>query len=158
MQRKVLGGVCAGLGNYFNIDPLWVRLIFAILFFAYGFTLFVYIIMWIIVPGSYELDEPITGKKMFRDPERKVIGGVATGVGQYLNVDVIAMRIIFVIFTIFGGLGLFMYIVLWIILPEAKSLTDRVQMQGDPVTLSNIESTIKKTQTDRVEQEESTLT
>jgi phage shock protein PspC (stress-responsive transcriptional regulator) len=157
-KRKVIGGVCAGLGNYFSMDPLWVRLIFALLFFFYGLTFFVYIIMWLIVPGSYELEEPITGKKMFRDPERKVLGGVSAGVAQYFNVDIIAMRIIFVIFTIFGGLGLFFYIVLWIILPEARSLTDRVQMQGEPVTLSNIESTIKKNQSDRVEPEESTLT
>jgi phage shock protein PspC (stress-responsive transcriptional regulator) len=157
-KRKVLGGVCAGLGNYFNIDPLWVRLIFAVLLFFYGITFFAYIIMWIIVPGSFDLEEPITEKRMFRDPGRKVIGGVAAGVAQYFNVDIIAMRIIFVVFTIFGGLGLFFYIVLWIILPEARSLTDRVQMQGEPVTLSNIESTIKKDQFDRVETEESTLT
>jgi phage shock protein PspC (stress-responsive transcriptional regulator) len=157
-KRKVLGGVCAGLGNYFNVDPLWVRLIFALLLFFYGITFFAYIIMWIIVPGSYDLEEPIMEKKMFRDPDRKVIGGVAAGMSQYLNIDIIAMRIIFVVFTIFGGLGLFFYIVLWIILPEARSFTDRVQMQGEPVTLSNIESTIKKNQSDRVETEESTLT
>ena len=156
-KRKILGGVCAGLGNYFSVDPLWIRLLFAVLFFAYGFTLFVYIIMWIVVPGSFDLDEPVTGKKMFRDPERKIIGGVSGGVAAFLGIDVVAVRVIFIVFTLLGGLGLFIYIVLWLILPEARTLTDRVQMQGEPVTLSNIESTIKKSQIDPGD-DESTVT
>lgn len=156
-KRKILGGVCAGLGNYFSVDPLWIRLLFALLFFAYGITLFIYIIMWIVVPGSFDLDEPVTGRKMFRDPERKIIGGVSGGVAAFLGIDIVAVRVLFIIFTLIGGLGLFIYIVLWLILPEARTLSDRVQMQGDPVTLSNIESTIKKSQTGP-DGEESTLT
>ncbi|HEY9048990.1 MAG TPA: DUF2807 domain-containing protein [Ohtaekwangia sp.] len=143
-QRKILGGVCAGLGNYFSIDPLWIRLLFAVLAFAYGVTIVVYLVMWIVVPGSYTLDEPAVDKKMFRDPERKVLGGVAGGVASYFGIDVVIIRLLFVVFTIVGGLGLLLYIVLWIALPEARTLTDRMQMQGEPVTLSNIESTIKK--------------
>ncbi|HYC84639.1 MAG TPA: PspC domain-containing protein [Chryseosolibacter sp.] len=157
-KRKILGGVCAGLANYFNVDALWIRLLFAILTFAYGFTLLVYIVMWALVPGSYDLDEPIVSKKMYRDPERKIIGGVAGGVAAYLGIDIIASRLLFIIFTIAGGLGLFIYIVLWIILPEARTLTDKMQMQGEPVTLSNIESTLKKSQSEKPAQEESTLT
>ncbi|HEY0744623.1 MAG TPA: PspC domain-containing protein [Chryseosolibacter sp.] len=157
-KRKILGGVSAGLGNYFSIDPLWIRLLFAVLFFAYGIALIVYIVMWIVVPGSYDLDEPDTGKKMFRDPERKVIGGVAGGVAAFLGIDIVAVRVIFIILVFGGGIGLFIYIVLWLILPEAKTLTDRVQMQGEPVTLSNIESTIKKSQTEKAVEEESTIT
>jgi phage shock protein PspC (stress-responsive transcriptional regulator) len=84
---------------------------------------------------------------MFRDGERKVIGGVAGGVAAYLGIDIVAVRVLFILFTLIGGLGLFLYIVLWLILPEARSLTDKMEMQGEPVTLSNIESTIKKIQT-----------
>lgn len=157
-KRKLLGGVCAGLANYFNVDALWVRLLFALLAFAYGITIFIYIIMWIVVPGSYDLDEPIVGKKMYRNPDKKIIGGVASGVAAFLGLDLVAVRILFVILAIFGGIGFFIYIILWLILPEAKSLTDRIQMQGDPVTLSNIESTLKKNQSEKVVQEESTLT
>jgi phage shock protein PspC (stress-responsive transcriptional regulator) len=157
-KRKILGGVCSGLANYFNVDALWIRLIFALLAFAYGITFFAYIIMWILVPGSYDLDEPVVGKKMYRDPERKVIGGVASGVAAYLGIDTIAMRVLFIVFTVMGGLGLFIYIVLWLILPEAKTLTDKMQMQGEPVTLSNIESTLKKNQFEKPAEDESTLT
>jgi phage shock protein PspC (stress-responsive transcriptional regulator) len=157
-KRKILGGVCAGLANYFNIDALWIRLLFALLTFAYGITFIVYIIMWILVPGSYDLDEPVVAKKMYRDPEKKIIGGVSGGVAAYLGIDIIAVRVLFIAFTLAGGLGLLIYIVLWLILPEAKTLTDKIQMQGEPVTLSNIESTLKKNQSDKVGQEESTLT
>lgn len=156
-KRKILGGVCAGLGQYFNVDPLWIRLLFALLFIAYGVTFFIYVIMWIVVPGSYDLDEPTVGKKMYRDPERKIIGGVSSGVAAYLGIDVVAVRVLFIVFTIVGGIGLFLYIVLWIILPEARTLTDRVRMQGEPVTLSSIESTLKKNRSD-TGSEESTLT
>lgn len=157
-KRKILGGVCAGLGNYFNVDPLWIRLLFALLFFAYGITFFIYIIMWIVVPGSFDLDEPVTGKKMFRDPQRKVIGGVSGGVAAFIGIDVLAVRILFILFTLLGGLGLFIYIVMWMILPEAHTLTEKIQMQGEPVTLSNIESSIKKNQALGIDQDESTLT
>ena len=62
-SAKIIGGVCSGMGIYFNVDPLWIRLLFALLAFAYGITILVYIIMWIVVPGSYELEEPETGEK-----------------------------------------------------------------------------------------------
>ena len=157
-KRKILGGVCAGLGNYFNTDPLWIRLIFAVLTFVYGITFFVYIIMWLIVPGSWDLDEPIVTKKMYRDRERKVLGGVAGGVAAYMGIDIVAVRVLFILFTFLGGLGLFVYIVLWMILPEAVSLTDKMQMQGEPVTLHNIESNIKKNLNEKPGEEESMLT
>ena len=157
-KRKILGGVCAGLGNYFNVDPLWIRLLFAVLFFAYGITLFIYVVMWIVVPGSFDLEEPVSERKMFRDAERKVIGGVSGGVAAFLGIDIVAVRVLFIVFAILGGLGLFLYIVLWLILPEARSLTDKMQMQGEPVTLSNIESTIKKSQTEKAAGEETTIT
>jgi len=157
-KRKIVGGVCSGLGIYFNVDPLWIRLLFALLAFAYGITLLVYVIMWAVVPGSYDLEEPEIGKKMFRDGERKVIGGVSGGVAAFFAIDIIAVRLLFIIFTIFFGVGFIVYVVLWIALPEAKSITDRMEMQGEPVTLSNIESNIKKNLNVDQEKEESTAT
>lgn len=156
-KRKILGGVCAGLGNYFNVDPVWIRLLFAFLTLAYGVILLVYLVLWIVVPGSYELDEPQVTKKLFRDPEKKVLGGVSSGLAAYFGMDVIIVRVLFIILTVFGGLGIVTYIVLWIVLPEAKSITDKMQMQGEPVTLSNIESNIKKGTDDKTG-DESALT
>lgn len=142
--RKILGGVCAGLANYFNIDAVWVRLFFAVLTFAWGFGLLVYAIMWIAIPGSYTLEEPTVSRKLFRDNERKVIGGVSGGLAAYFGFDIVIIRILFVILAIFGGFGLVAYIVLWIVLPAAVTITDKMEMQGEPVTLSNIESNLKK--------------
>ncbi len=157
-KRKVLGGVCAGIGNHFNIDPVWVRLFFALFAFAYGITLLVYLVLWVAVPGSYDLEEPETGKKMFRDTENKVLGGVSGGLAAFFGVDLVVVRLLFVLFTIFFGSGIVIYLVLWVVLPEARSLTDRMQMQGEPVTLSNIESNIKKNLNEDPEKEESALT
>ncbi|MCI0751605.1 MAG: PspC domain-containing protein, partial [Flammeovirgaceae bacterium] len=157
LKRKIIGGVCAGLANYFNTDPLWIRLVLALLFFAYGFGILAYLILWIVIPGSNELEDTSSDKKMFRDPEQKVLGGVCGGVAAFFGIDIVVVRLIFVALTFAGGLGVIAYIVLWIILPEAKSLTDKMQMQGEPVTLSNIESTIKKN-TGNETGEESTLT
>lgn len=144
-KRKILGGVCAGFGHYFNIDPVWPRLLFALLVLgSYGSLLLVYIILWIVLPASEDLEEEASVKKMFRDPERKVIGGVASGVAAFFGADLAVIRLLFVITTFFGGLGLLVYIILWIALPQAKTITEKMQMQGEPVTLSNIESTVKK--------------
>lgn len=142
-SRKILGGVCAGLGNYFNVDPVWVRLLFALLTAAWGFGVLVYIIMWIVIPGSYDLEETKVSRKLYRDNERKVIGGVAAGLAAYFNIDIVVMRLLFVALAIFG-FGLIAYIVLWIVSPAAVTITDKMEMQGEPVTLSNIESNLKK--------------
>jgi len=157
-KRKIIGGVCSGIANYFAIDPVWIRLIFALLAFAYGLTIVIYLVMWIIVPGSFDLEEPETAKKMFRDGERKVIAGVSGGVAAYFGIDIIAVRLLFVIFGVFFGVGFIVYVVLWIALPEAKTITDRMEMQGEPVTLSNIESNIKKNLNVDQDKEESAVT
>ncbi len=156
-KRKILGGVCAGLGNYFNVDPVWIRLLFAFLTLAYGVILIVYVVLWIAIPGSFDLEEPEISKKLFRNPDKKVLGGVAGGLAAYFSIDVVVVRLLFVILTVFGGLGFFAYIILWIVLPEAKSITEKIQMQGEPVTLSSIESNIKKNLDIKEGDEETTL-
>jgi phage shock protein PspC (stress-responsive transcriptional regulator) len=158
-KRKIAGGVCAGLAHYFNIDPVWPRLLFALLVLgSYGSLLIVYVILWIVLPASGELVEEASVKKMYRDSEKKVIGGVASGVAAFFGADIALIRVLFVIFAIFGGLGLLVYIILWIALPEAKSITEKMQMQGEPVTLSNIETSVKKSLNEKDGEEESVLT
>lgn len=156
-QRQFLGGVCAGLANYFNVDAVWIRLLFAVLMFAYGTAILLYIILWIAVPASNTLEEPVVGKKLYRDSETKVLGGVSSGIAAYFGVDVVVVRILFLISFFFFGTGILLYIILWVVLPEAKTVTERMQMQGEPVTLSNIESNIKKNINEDGSKEESTL-
>ncbi|HRI78850.1 MAG TPA: PspC domain-containing protein [Cyclobacteriaceae bacterium] len=156
-SRKILGGVCSGLAHYFNIDPVWPRLLLALLVLgSYGSVLIVYIILWILLPVS-NLEEEPSLKKMYRNPDKKVIGGVASGIAAFFGIDLTLVRIILVITAIFGGLGILLYIILWIALPEAKTITEKMQMQGEPVTLSNIESSVKKSLNEKEASEESTL-
>jgi len=157
-RRKILGGVCAGLAHYFNIDPVWPRLLFALLVLgSYGGLLIVYIILWIVLPVSNEIEEESTIKKMYRDSEKKVIGGVAGGVAAYFGADIAIIRLLFVGLIFAGGLGLILYIILWIAVPEAKTITEKMKMQGEAVTLSNIESSVKRGLNEKEGQEESTL-
>ena len=157
-KRKILGGVCAGIAHYANIDPVWIRLLFALFTAFYGITFVIYIILWVAMPGSFDIEEPADNKKMFRDPETKALGGVSGGIAVYFGIDITIVRILFIVFTLVGGLGLLVYIVLWVILPEAHTITDRMQMQGEPVTLSNIESNIKKGLNLKEDENESALT
>jgi len=157
-KRKIIGGVSSGLAYYFNIDPVWIRLLLLVLILGYGTGLLLYIILWIVVPGKYDLPEQKNFKKMYRDPDSRVLGGVSSGIASYFGVDIIVIRLLFVIFAIAGGTGILVYIVLWIVLPEARTISDKVRMQGDPVTLSNIESSVKKNLNIDDKKEEDTLT
>jgi len=148
-QRKVLGGVCSGIANYFGIDPIWIRLLYLALFFNVfigeftGFVILGYIILWIVIPQRDDLEEDQKMKKLFRSSDDKVLGGVCAGLGSYFGIDTTVIRLIFVIALFFGG-GVIVYLVLWIITPEAKSLTEKMQMEGQPVTIRNIEANVKR--------------
>lgn len=156
-KRKILGGVCAGLAHYFNVDSVWPRLILALLALGYGGGIVLYIILWIALPASDSLEEEASIKKMFRNPDEKVLGGVAGGIASFFGTDVVLIRLLFVVTAFFGGVGFILYIILWISLPEAKTITEKMEMQGEPVTLSNIESTVKKGLNEKDQPEESTL-
>lgn len=149
-KRRVIGGVAAGIANYFQIDPIWIRLIFLLLFVNVffgglsGIIFITYIVLWIILPASDQLEEDVKTKKIYRNPDDKVLGGVAGGLASYFGAEVTVIRLLFVLSIFLGGTGLILYIILWIITPEARTITDKMQMQGEPVTLSNIEQNVKK--------------
>lgn len=83
-------------------------------------------------------------KKLFRDGDDKFLGGVASGLGHYANVDVVWVRIAFILLSIFGGFGIPAYIILWIVVPEAKSTAEKLQMEGEAVNIDNIEKKIRE--------------
>ncbi|GAB3326731.1 hypothetical protein GCM10027299_26110 [Larkinella ripae] len=162
LRRKILGGVASGIANYFNIDPVWVRLIFVTLILALppfsgvfhgsgeffgslsGFTVVLYIAMWVAFPGSTTLEDDKSVKKFYRNPDDKVLGGVASGIAAYFGTDAGVVRLLFVLTIFLFGTGFLAYLILWIISPPANTLTEKMEMQGEPITLSNIESNIKR--------------
>ncbi len=83
-------------------------------------------------------------KKLFRDKENGLIGGVCTGLGHYFGVDAIWIKILFILFVWAGGSGILAYLILWIITPEAVTTADKLQMTGEPVTISNIEKKVRE--------------
>ena len=165
---KFIGGVCSGLANYMNIDPAIVRILFAIITFGgFGLGFLLYIIMWIVLPPK-DLDV-YGGKRLFRNPESKVIGGVAGGLSAYFDIDVWKIRLIFLAPMIFSAVfGIFLdgpfdrgfewdilsgsitgtfvliYIVLWAVLPEARSPYEKMEMRGEKVDVNKIKQNVQE--------------
>jgi phage shock protein PspC (stress-responsive transcriptional regulator) len=83
-------------------------------------------------------------KRLFRDPENRMLGGVCSGLGTYFNMDPMWIRLAFLLAVIFFGTGILLYIILWIVMPPARTLTDRLEMRGDPINISNIEKSVKE--------------
>lgn len=82
------------------------------------------------------------GKRMYRDPDNRVLGGVGAGLGSYFGIDPVVVRILLVLtFFAFGPL---LYIVLWIAMPEAKTAAQKLEMRGEPVNVGNIQKNIKE--------------
>ncbi len=84
-----------------------------------------------------------TSKKLFRDTENSYIGGVASGLGHYFGIDTIWIRLVWILLIFGMGTGILLYILLWILVPEAKTTAEKIMMTGEPVTISNIEKKIK---------------
>jgi phage shock protein PspC (stress-responsive transcriptional regulator) len=167
---KLLGGVCAGIANYMNVDPAIIRLLFAIITFGgFGFGVFLYILAWIILPAR-DL-EGFVGKRLFRNPEDKVLGGVAGGLAAYFNKEAWVIRLIFaaplllnillsvlngvfnafdhhygpdIFFGSFTGTFILAYIILWIVLPEARSPFEKMEMRGEKVDVNRIRQNVQE--------------
>ncbi len=83
-----------------------------------------------------------TTKRLFRDPENKVIGGVCSGIASYFNIDPVWIRIAFVAALFLFGSGPLLYLILWIVIPEAKTTAEKLEMKGEPININNIEKSI----------------
>ena len=166
-QNKVLGGVCSGIANYFGIEPLLVRILWI---FLIGVNVLGYLILWIAVPSSSVKEVGGVRKRLFRDIDNKIIGGVASGLSKYFGLQVWIVRVLFLIpfirFVVnfrhmhlfqfwdapdfpnflditFSPGAVFVYIVLWLVLPEAKTSADKLEMVGEKVDLNSIKNTIQ---------------
>lgn len=83
-------------------------------------------------------------KKLYRDKDNSFLGGVLSGLGHYLGVDPLWLRIIMVILFFGFGTGLVLYIILWILIPEAVTTSQKLEMKGEPINISNIEKKVKE--------------
>ncbi len=83
-------------------------------------------------------------KRLYRDTDDRMIGGVCSGLGYYFNLDSTWVRIAFAITILLSGVSVVAYLILWIVVPPANTITEKIEMRGDPVNLSNIEKTVKE--------------
>ena len=164
-NNKLLGGVCAGLANYFGIDKLVVRILFVLFTFGFGFGFIVYLILWVAIPSTASTTIGSVRKRLFRDPDNKLISGVCGGLASYFGVNVWVPRILFLIpflsfVTSWHHWGMFnfpnfinlsfspgtilVYIILWLLIPEASTTSDRLEMKGEHVNINSIKNTIQK--------------
>jgi len=158
-NNKILGGVCAGIANYLGIDSLIVRILFVIT----GVGFFVYILLWIFLPNSSETQIGVTRKKLYRDSDDKLIGGVCSGIANYFGINVWIPRVLFALpflsivfrwghwgvmdFPDFLRVGfspgaLIFYIILWMVIPEAHTTAEKLEMKGEKIDLNSIKNSV----------------
>jgi len=169
---KIIGGVCSGLANYFKVDPSIIRVAFVLTTLGWGSGVLLYVVLWAILPGS-KLQSGTRNKRLFRNPDEKVVAGVASGIASYFDIAVWIPRLIFalplitglgaslintvfnvwywsdepishIVFSSFGGTLLIIYLVLWAIIPEAKSASEKLEMRGEKIDLNSIKTTIQE--------------
>jgi len=109
-------------------------------------------------PEDYRIDDEEPGKatpnytsnsysqnrKLYRDKDNAMVGGVLAGLGHYFGIDKVWLRIFFLILFFAWGTGVLAYIILWIVMPEAKTTAEKLEMTGEPVTISNIEKKVRE--------------
>ena len=160
---KVIGGVCSGLANYFGIDVVVVRIIFVVLAISFGFGLVTYLVLWVALPSTASTVIGSIKKKLYRDSDDKIIAGVCSGIGNYFGVNAWIPRVLFLLpflsfvsrwgnwgggdFPNFLRVGfspgaLIVYIILWLVIPEAFSTTEKLEMKGEKVDMNSIKNSV----------------
>ncbi len=98
--------------------------------------------------GGMNTDESVyyesTKKRFFRNPDDKVLGGVCSGISAYFDIDPIWLRVIFAFAIFFGGAGILIYLILWIIIPEARTTSEKLQMKAERVNVATIEKNVRE--------------
>lgn len=95
--------------------------------------------------GASMADGQPIRRRLYRDGDNRVLGGVCSGMAAYFNMDPVILRIIFfLLFFIMGPFNILVYLILWIAVPKAKTTAQRLEMRGKEATISNIEKSIKE--------------
>jgi phage shock protein PspC (stress-responsive transcriptional regulator) len=94
--------------------------------------------------AAWSIDEEQSSKRLFRDPDNRILSGVCSGIAYYFGIDPVWIRLAFGLAFIFFGTGFFLYILLWIIIPEARTTADRLHMKGKPININNIGNAIER--------------
>lgn len=119
VEDRKIAGICGGLGEYFDLDPVFFRLLFLVSLLFGGIGALVYLILWILVPERAAQGEPPPARRLhLSDSDRKLMG-VCGGFGEWLEIDPVFFRVAFVLLALVGGLGILVYFALWLLIPRA---------------------------------------
>ena len=95
------------------------------------------------VQSGTSIPKAKTSKRLFRDADSRIVGGVCSGISHYLGInEPIWLRLAFLLSFIFAGSGLLLYIILWVIIPKASTPSEKLEMKGENVTVENIGKTV----------------
>lgn len=86
-------------------------------------------------PVAFAYQTRTDSRRLFRDPDDHLIGGVCAGIANYFDIQPVWIRLAFAITTLFAGTGLFLYIILWLVIPKAATRADRMAMKGEKLNL-----------------------
>jgi phage shock protein PspC (stress-responsive transcriptional regulator) len=160
---KVIAGVCSGLAHYFKLDPVWMRILFVILSSA---LFWVYIILWIILK-SKPLETNVA-RRLYRNPNDRILGGVCSGIAANLKIETWIPRLLFVVPLFVNMIGMVsmpffpwsrflddidfnwginmsvvvIYAVLWVIIPRANTVKQKLEMMGEEEYIKSIRETV----------------
>ncbi|MDO5523055.1 MAG: PspC domain-containing protein [Bacteroidia bacterium] len=160
---KIIAGVCSGLAHYFKTDPVWIRLIFVLLF---SVLFWVYLVLWIVLKPK-TLETNVT-KRLYRNPNDRFLGGVCGGIAAYFKIDTWIPRLLFAAPLLLNLMGmismpffpwnrlfddwdfnwninisvLVVYAVLWIIIPRANTVKQKLEMMGEEEYIKSIRETV----------------
>jgi len=81
---------------------------------------------------------------LYRDPDHRVLGGVCSGLGAYFDSDPWIFRVIFIGISFFFLTGLLVYVIIWLVVPEAVTSAQKLEMKGEPVTIESIKNAVKE--------------
>jgi len=121
-EDRKIAGVCAGLGEYFELDPVFFRLFFLFSILFGGVGLLAYVVLWILMPlRPGEQPAARGGRRLQLSAQERMIGGVCGGLGEVFELDPILFRAVFLVLAFVGGAGIVLYLVLWLLIPGAAT-------------------------------------
>lgn len=97
------------------------------------------------ISGNDEAEKiPHASRRIYRDPDNRLLGGVSSGLAAWFDINMWLVRFLFILLACGGGFGVLLYIVLWVLLPEAKTTAQKIEMRGEPVTIGSIKESVKR--------------
>ena len=121
-----IAGVCSGMAEYLQVDPVFIRLFFVVMMCVGGLGALLYGIMWMLIPEK-KRGRPSTksqSMQMYLSSKDQKIFGVCGGMGEYFDLDPSIFRVMFIVLAVMGGLGILAYGILCLVVPK-KPVTRR---------------------------------